>query len=288
MAILSKLKYIPNWTQSEQVLVDFILKDPRKILEYSSRKLAEASNSSLSTVYRVCDKLDLNGFNELKLLLARELSDSTIQSADYNMPFEPSYSDYEIMQSMNALYSQTIDETMSLIDLNVLHTAVALLDSAKEIVIFTSVFNASPAQAFMQKMQLLNKKVSLATENFYQEIAALNASKDSVAIFLSYSGKNVEMLKLVQTLKQKKAKILLISSMLDQTFSNFADVHMFLCSKENPTFNKISSYTPYISASYIFDVLFSIMYRRHFLEYTQRQKEVEAYFQAIGVSRHKS
>lgn len=84
MSILSILTYSRNWTPAEQQLVDFILVHFPEVLNFSSHELAEFSETSMSTIYRVCTKLQIKGFQELKYLLSQEIrEEKIIQECNY-------------------------------------------------------------------------------------------------------------------------------------------------------------------------------------------------------------
>lgn len=269
MGLLSKMQYMTGWTQSEKQLVDYILKNPQEVYELSSKKLAEKTFSSVSTVYRVCDKLELNGFNELKLQIARDLNSSKPESTDFNMPFDKESTDYEIMQNLKSLYKDTIDETFSLLDLKTLHTAVSMIDEASTINIFTGLSNRQAIEDFSLKMRRFGRNSKVVTQVYDQEIEAIKADEKTVNILVSYSGKNRELETIVKILKGRKTHIILISSMLDHKYSKYADVHLLLCSKEKSHSGKLASYSAKISCAYLMDVIFSIIYKRHFDEFFQ-------------------
>ena len=56
MSIFTKLEYMQGWTQAEKQIVALILEDPANAVELTSRQLAQKANTSLSTIYRVCER----------------------------------------------------------------------------------------------------------------------------------------------------------------------------------------------------------------------------------------
>lgn len=268
--IISKLKYADNWTQSEKHLVRYILDHQKEVTNMSSRKLAEKAGTSISTVYRVCDKLDLNGFNDLKLLLVQEGEPASTIPTDYNIPFREDATDYEIMQAIQNIYLQTVSETMSLMDLATLHQAAMVIDKADQLNLYTCISNRQPLEHFKHKCLRLGKKVQLLTNAFEQQLAAFASDENTVSILLSYAGLNAELTDLMPELIRRKGKLIVISSMLDHTFADHADYHFYLCSREKPEVDKIAPFSLNISASYILDVLYSVLYRRHYEAYQER------------------
>lgn len=279
MAIIPKLTYLTSFTQSEKMLADYILSHQNEAIHLSSRELAAKSYTSVSTVYRVCDKLGLNGFNELKLLLAREKEKPSLQPLDYDAPFSMNATDYEIMDSMKNLYLQTVEETQSLLDLQDVHKAVVLLDEAKVVNIYTAENNRASAIAFATKMQRAGRRVQVLCGVYEQQMESIHSIPGTVAIILSYAGRNQELKSIVPFLKKQNTRIILISSLLDQSFEKYADVHLYLCSRESTAYTKImTAYSLTISSSYVFDVLYSILYRRNADDF---QQEIGREFEGI-------
>lgn len=66
MNIYSKMKQFSNFTPAEQTFVNYILDHPYDIINLHIEQIAKQSYVSISTIYRVIEKLDLTGINQLK------------------------------------------------------------------------------------------------------------------------------------------------------------------------------------------------------------------------------
>src|ERR1700691_6727353 len=58
---------------AEQRVADFILKHPDELIYLTVTELAERTNTSESTVVRLCQKIGYKGYQEFKIVLARDL-----------------------------------------------------------------------------------------------------------------------------------------------------------------------------------------------------------------------
>src|SRR5580693_10753700 len=58
---------------AEQRVADFILKHPEELIYLTVTELAERTNTSESTVVRLCQKIGYKGYQEFKIMLARDL-----------------------------------------------------------------------------------------------------------------------------------------------------------------------------------------------------------------------
>ena len=66
MNILVQIKQLTNLTENEKILVEFILNHHERFLKMSAKQISQEIFVSNSTIYRLCQKLNLAGLSELK------------------------------------------------------------------------------------------------------------------------------------------------------------------------------------------------------------------------------
>ena len=71
--ILEKLKRMEDFTHQEQAVARYILDHVEEIQQMSTEELARVSYTSKATVVRLCKKLEVEGYQELKLKLVSEM-----------------------------------------------------------------------------------------------------------------------------------------------------------------------------------------------------------------------
>lgn len=64
-----------GFTNSERQIADYILKNPTKIQNLTATELGSNSYTSKATVLRLCQKLDLSGYSDLRMTLIKEISE---------------------------------------------------------------------------------------------------------------------------------------------------------------------------------------------------------------------
>ena len=74
--IIEKLREKTDLTHSETILADYILANTELVMKMNIRALADAAYVSAPTVTRLCQKLGDCGFNDFKVTLSREYSDT--------------------------------------------------------------------------------------------------------------------------------------------------------------------------------------------------------------------
>jgi len=90
MNIFSKLNKITNLTENEKTLVKYIENNSEDFIKMSAVEISEVAFVSTSTIYRLCQKLNLAGLSELKLQVSMSISEYLKEdtSIDYNYPFK--------------------------------------------------------------------------------------------------------------------------------------------------------------------------------------------------------
>ncbi|OJG75798.1 hypothetical protein RV12_GL000137 [Enterococcus quebecensis] len=256
MNLILKLKNLDKLTTSEEVLVTYILDFPEKVIHFSPKELAEHSYVSISTIYRLINKLDLDGLNELKLSLVNYLNEHTTEqiiNIDYPISAEDNH--YAMTRKLKTVYDQTVQSTIDTSNFDRMSFNGELLNKAEFIDIYAASANIYFAQNFQFQMQEIGKRINVPIDDYMQNLSAANSTPEHLAIVVSYEGRSSSVKKILETLKKNKSKILLITSknspLLNETFDG-----VFLFSSLENHYNKISSFSTRLSLMYIFDSLY--------------------------------
>ncbi len=67
MNIFNKLDQIVDLTDNEKILVDYIKHHTDEFMKYNASQIAQTCYVSMSTIYRLCHKLNISGLSDLKL-----------------------------------------------------------------------------------------------------------------------------------------------------------------------------------------------------------------------------
>ena len=134
-------------TSNEKTMVQFILSDPQGFLELKPNEIASNAYVSISTLYRLIDKLELNGINALKIEIVKALQEThqSIYNIDFNFPILESDTNHQLISQLKKLYSKSIDETSILFDADELIEITQRIMKARNIDIYTSSSNISSA-----------------------------------------------------------------------------------------------------------------------------------------------
>ena len=279
MNLFINLKENKDLSKNERVLADYILKHPEDVLKMSSKYLGKVCFVSTATVYRLCDKLGLSGFSDLKIKITSSLDDYRKSNEDFNFDFPVNQfqTHYEIIQKIKEDYEQTLNLTANLFSLDQLRLIASAMEKSQIIDVYTSAGNINFALNFQFQMQEIGIQVNVPIDEYQQRLTAASSNKNHLAIIITFGGRGILSDILPRILHKVKTPIVLISS-YDYTFKDLdSDYQLYISPYENH-YKKISSFSTRLSILYILDVLYTCYFK---LDYQENIKKKLAYYNNI-------
>ena len=279
MNLFINLKENKELSKNERILADYILKHPEDVLKMSSKDLGKECFVSTATVYRLCDKLGLSGFSDLKIKITSSLDDYRKSNEDFNFDFPVNQfqTHYEIIQKIKEDYEQTLNLTANLFSLDQLRLIASAMEKAQIIDVYTSAGNINFALNFQFQMQEIGIQVNVPVDEYQQRLIAASSNENHLAIIITFGGRGILSDILPRILHKVKTPIVLISS-YDYTFKDLGpDYQLYISPYENH-YKKISSFSTRLSILYILDVLYTCYFK---LDYQENIKKKLAYYNNI-------
>jgi len=279
MNLFINLKENKDLSKNERILADYILKHPEDVLKMSSKDLGKVCFVSTATVYRLCDKLGLSGFSDLKIKITSSLDDYRKSNEDFNFDFPVNQfqTHYEIIQKIKEDYEQTLNLTANLFSLDQLRLIASAMKKAQIIDVYTSAGNINFALNFQFQMQEIGIQVNVPIDEYQQRLIAASSNENHLAIIITFGGRGILSDILPRILHKVKTPIVLISS-YDYTFKDLdPDYQLYISPYENH-YKKISSFSTRLSILYILDVLYTCYFK---LDYQENIEKKLAYYNNI-------
>ena len=279
MNLFINLKENKDLSKNERILANYILKHPEDVLKMSSKDLGKVCFVSTATVYRLCDKLGLLGFSDLKIKITSSLDDYRKSNENFNFDFPVNQfqTHYEIIQKIKEDYEQTLNLTANLFSLDQLRLIASAMKKAQIIDVYTSAGNINFALNFQFQMQEIGKQVNVPIDEYQQRLIAASSDENHLAIIITFGGRGILSDILPRILHKVKTPIVLISS-YDYTFEDLdPDYQLYISPYENH-YKKISSFSTRLSILYILDVLYTCYFK---LDYQENIKKKLAYYNNI-------
>lgn len=258
MNIFSKLEHITDLTDNEKIFVTFIKEHTEQFITMSASDISNTCFISTSTMYRLCQKLDLTGLSQLKVLVSSSLNAylQEQKELDYNYPIKEYQTQYQITEKLKEVYQQTVVTTQNLMDLEQLRYIASALKKAKHMDIYTSAGNIYFAENFKFQMQEIGVSINVPLEQYQQHLSASISDETHIAIIISFEGRGHQIANIAKILKKVKTPIILISSTSTNPITPYASYQLYLCPYENH-YHKISSFATRMSVLYILDSIYT-------------------------------
>lgn len=279
MNIFSKLEQVVDLTDNEKILVQYMQDNTDEFIQMSAEDISKKCYISISTIYRLCRKLEVSGLSELKVHISASIENHLKEEKqfNYNYPFKQNETQYQITHKLKDVYEQTLTSTINLLDLEQLRLVALKMNKAKYIDIYTSAGNIYFAENFKFQMQEIGKSVNVPLEEYQQRLAATISDQTHIALVISFGGRGSSMSAITKLLKKSKTPIVLICSTLDNPLKPYADYILYMSSYEDH-YNKISSFATRLSLLYILDSIYTCYFK---LDYDKNIKNKLSYYETM-------
>ncbi len=242
-----------NFSESEKKIADYIIKNKAKIVDITIAQLAAESGVSEASVSRFCKKCSMKNFYQLKVTLAKELTESGNEIS----PVSNTIDTENISASLQNILSNKIEELTQIIthiNKEQLKEILTLLKKARTVQ-FAAVGNTIPVA--LDGTYKFNQIGIPAVANTIWETQiayTFNLSSKDVIIVISNSGASKRILKLIETAKNRGAKIISITNSETSPAAKISDYHITTATREKVFLNDY--YFSRISASVVIEVLY--------------------------------
>ncbi|HPJ00543.1 MAG TPA: MurR/RpiR family transcriptional regulator [Enterococcus sp.] len=202
---------VKTLNELEMLVYDYILKHREVVVEMSIRELSAVCHVSTATIVRVCHKLNLAGFSELKYVIKQKIEADTLYNLDY-FYHETSQIDTFLKRVNQKSYRKILD------------IAIDMIVAANHI-IFTGI-GTSGILGMYGSRYFMN--VGLNCYSLTDAFAPVSPrlQTNTLVIALSVSGETPEVLDQIKEFKQYGGTVLSITNDEHSTIARFSDYNL--------------------------------------------------------------
>jgi DNA-binding MurR/RpiR family transcriptional regulator len=216
---------------SERKVADYVLTRPHKVIHASVTDLAQLLDVSESTVVRFCQRLEYQGYQEFKILLARDLG----------TPFNVTYENIEphddvdtVIRKVFQISSQALNDSLAVLSSDSVRKVVRLLAEAYHVYIFGCGGSGGIAQVAGQKLLRLGVACTVCSDPHTQTLLAGRATPHDVTVGISYSGNNEDVLRAMRVAQGRRVKTVGITNYPASPLARGVDVQLLTGVAETP------------------------------------------------------
>lgn len=219
-----------HFFNAEKRIADYILEDPKRVVDMTSAELAHASSTSEATVTRFCKKLGFENYRMFQLTLARDIvGERQTAEISYEVRLD------NIEQSLQNILANKIGElqaTIGAIEPENLKKVLAVLQNA-QIIQIAAVGNTIPV-ALDAAFKLNQLGLRCVTGEISEKNAAfaLTLTRQDALLLISNSGKSRRLYQIAQAVRKNCVPIILITCDRRSPLAELADYLLISSNRE--------------------------------------------------------
>ncbi|MBQ6524885.1 MAG: MurR/RpiR family transcriptional regulator [Atopobiaceae bacterium] len=190
MSLIEQLKAKHAFTPTEQAIADFILHHAEDVPRMTVGELGEVAHVSKAAVIRLCHKLGLDGYRELRVELASELERrrSHLTNIDVDQPFTQHDSCATVMHTMAELEREAVTACYQSLSPDAIERVAQMVAGARCVVLYSVGDSCLVTSLFASKLTKLG--IHCVSAGLYGDYAANTAivGPYDIALFVTYSG----------------------------------------------------------------------------------------------------
>ena len=217
--------------KAEKRVATFIKNYPEEVIKLPINVLAEKVGVSVSTIIRLCRRIGINGYTDLKIDITRDLA----------LNYKKTYSEINsndsiplLLNKVQQLFSHTISNTFKILSISALKEAYLNIINSDSVLIIGAGGTAALAKLLNHK--LLKLEINSQWSDDFSLIPLLinRIGKNDVLFVLSHSGSTNLVYDAVVMAKKKGCKIIILTNYLQSPMAKKSDIILATGIDEQP------------------------------------------------------
>lgn len=263
MKLLKEMQEKKNFSATEQVIVQYILANPKELVDLAIRELADKTYTSPAAVFRLCQKLGMKGYTEFKIKFISEVS--RIDAFDRAIGEKPIRAEDNVLSIINkvaGLEIEAIEETRNELSIETMMRIAARIHAAGQVDFYAFDNNVRLAQLACCHFMQIGKMALIDSSTNFQYAQALSSDKTHVAIILSRTGENKKLVRIAETLKARQAYSIVFTSSSKSTLASLCDEFIYVANTKQ--YLDLGYFIYSSGVKYLMDTLFSILMAQNY------------------------
>lgn len=261
-----------SFSKIEKKIADYVFTNEIGIIYMSITEFAEHCEVSETSIVRFCRKINLKGYQEFKLVLARECV-----NPQENL-HEKVHGDDSIEEIVNKITTANIEaikntsKVLSTVSMNKAIDAILVADKIDIYGVGASAFTAGDA---MYKFMRIGIKCESFSDPHLQCMSAVNLTSKSVAIGISFSGSTKDTVDSLALAKKAGAFTIAITNYEKSPITKHANVILLTSAEETPL--RSGALTSKIAQLQVLDIFYTgVAIKKGDLAFDMLNKTAEA------------
>lgn len=195
---------LPSLLPTERSVASVLLEHSADIIEMSSQQVADLAEASRATVVRTCQSLGFSGYQQLRVLLARDAETDTSETTPEGA--------MGIVSDAFRQLARGVDNMLALLDPAAIEQTTDLLVAARRVVVVGSGLSTTLAMDTAARLTSVGRPAEAPLDTIGQQISARLLGPDDVLLAVSGSGANAATLRAVTAARRAGAAVALVTA----------------------------------------------------------------------------
>ena len=231
--LLHLKSHLKDLKPAEKKVAEYILKNVDEVIYASITSLSEKTGVSEATIVKLCQRLGYSGYQELKIMLARDSRQQNTPEKIYG-EINPDDSLVQIKNKMFQKYQEVLGNTKSLLDNRKIARIIELIGKSQRLYFFGFGASSLGARDAELKFTRINIPATAVDRVHDQKMLSANLTEKDLVFAISNSGRTREILEAVEILKENSCPVVAITSQAGSPLGQKADYLLLNSSKETP------------------------------------------------------
>lgn len=219
-----------TFNDTEKKIAEYIIDNPRKLIHSTISQVSESLDLADATIFRFCKKINLKGFQDLKITLATEFNEGLNNYANEQIDEEDDQK--SIIDKVFKANITAINDTLSSIDSENMEKAVNAILEADQVIFFGSGGSAIVAMDAHHKLLRTGLRVNSYIDYHMQLMALSQLTSKDLIVVISHTGSNLNMMSLLDISKENGTKSIGITSFSKSPINEKVDIALNAISQE--------------------------------------------------------
>ena len=213
-----------NLTSAERKVATYIIESPQEVTGLTVHQLAEKCEVASSAVIRFCKSIQLQGFAELKIELARELGSNREEKKSAVPSVEHESGTEGVVRKVFGAGMQTLQDTLDMLDFSKVKQMSEVLVRARHIFLFGIGTSSTVVTDAQYRLSQLGLWATACTDILLMGVTAANLEEGDVVLAISHSGRTKAVVDAVRMAKKRGATVIAITSFTDSILYKESDL----------------------------------------------------------------
>jgi RpiR family carbohydrate utilization transcriptional regulator len=211
---------LPSLQPTEQAVASVLLARSAEIVELSSQQVAELAGASRATVVRTCQSLGFSGYQQLRVLLARDAGYSQVEPQ--NAPDGAA----GIIDETFRRVAASVTTMVALLDGDAVERAVDTLASARRVVVVGNGLSAPLALDAAARFTSIGRAAEAPLDAIGQQITARLLEPADALLVISGSGSNASTLRVADAAAAAGAAVIAVTAFARSPLTQIASISL--------------------------------------------------------------